>query len=160
MQKKGQAAMEFLMTYGWAILAAIVVIGILGVYFFSSDVLTPKSAIVSAPFYANAWNAISDAGGTLGVTLEIKNNGGETYTISDVSLSGATVGGVTRGCTVGGATTPAAITAGSMGSLTIDCDLVTADAGEIFKGDITISYTKSGSNIPLTSSGSITESIV
>ena len=27
--KKGQAAMEFLMTYGWAILAAIIVIGVL-----------------------------------------------------------------------------------------------------------------------------------
>ena len=57
MQKKGQAAMEFLMTYGWAILAAIVVIGILGVYFFRSDMMTPKGAIVSAPFYANAQNA-------------------------------------------------------------------------------------------------------
>lgn len=29
MDKKGQAAMEFLMTYGWAILAAIVAIGVL-----------------------------------------------------------------------------------------------------------------------------------
>lgn len=27
--KQGQAAMEFLMTYGWAILAAIIVIGVL-----------------------------------------------------------------------------------------------------------------------------------
>jgi len=37
MRTKGQAAMEFLMTYGWAILAAIIVIGILGYYYFSSD---------------------------------------------------------------------------------------------------------------------------
>ena len=27
--KKGQAAMEFLMTYGWAILAAVIVVGVL-----------------------------------------------------------------------------------------------------------------------------------
>ena len=31
-KKKGQAAMEFLMTYGWAILAALIAIGVL-VYF-------------------------------------------------------------------------------------------------------------------------------
>jgi len=155
--KKGQAAMEFLMTYGWAILAAIVVIGILGVYFFRSDVLTPKSAVVSPPFYANAWNA-GVAGG--GVTLEIKNNGGESLVVSDVSLSSATVGGVARACIVGGATDPATITAGAMGDLTIDCTLVAADVGEIFKGDIVITYTKSGSLIDLTSTGSITEAIV
>ena len=29
-RKKGQAAMEFLMTYGWAILAAIIVIAVIG----------------------------------------------------------------------------------------------------------------------------------
>jgi len=33
MIKRGQAAMEFLMTYGWAILAAIIVIGVLAIYF-------------------------------------------------------------------------------------------------------------------------------
>ena len=32
MQKRGQAAMEFLMTYGWAILAAIIVIGVLAYF--------------------------------------------------------------------------------------------------------------------------------
>lgn len=32
--KKGQAALEFLMTYGWAILSAIIVIGTLGSYFY------------------------------------------------------------------------------------------------------------------------------
>jgi len=32
-QNKGQASMEFLMTYGWAILSAIVVICVLAIYF-------------------------------------------------------------------------------------------------------------------------------
>jgi hypothetical protein len=31
--RRGQAAMEFLMTYGWAIIAAIIVIGVLAIYF-------------------------------------------------------------------------------------------------------------------------------
>lgn len=43
MNKKGQAAMEFLMTYGWAILAAVVVIGVLA-YFgvFNPGTYTPQ----------------------------------------------------------------------------------------------------------------------
>lgn len=32
--KRGQAALEFLMTYGWAILSAMIVIGALGSYFY------------------------------------------------------------------------------------------------------------------------------
>jgi len=55
MQKKEQTAMKFLMNHSWAILIAIIVIGILGVYFFS-----------------NTWNA-GVAG--RGVELELKNNG-------------------------------------------------------------------------------------
>lgn len=35
--KKGQQALEFLMTYGWAILSAIIVIGALGSYFYFSQ---------------------------------------------------------------------------------------------------------------------------
>jgi len=156
MQKKGQAAMEFLMTYGWAILAAIVVIGILGVYFFSSDVLTPKSAIVSAPFYANAWNVV---GGT-GVTLELKNNGGVNYDSIVVDINNPTIGGTdTIGCTPD-AGNPTSIDAGDAETFLIDCGSATTDVGEVFKGDIIITYQKANSDVDLTSSGSITESIV
>ena len=156
--KKGQAAMEFLMTYGWAILAAIVVIGILGVYFFRSDVLTPKSAVVSPPFYVNAWNADVSEGG---ITLEFKNNGGENYNVTSVGISSATVGGTTRACTADTSPDPTGgINAGSSAVFLIDCSLVTGDVGETFKGDITISYTKSGSLVGLSSTGSVTESII
>ena len=41
MKKKAQAAMEFLMTYGWAILVVLVVIGALA-YF---GVLSPKKLL-------------------------------------------------------------------------------------------------------------------
>jgi uncharacterized protein (UPF0333 family) len=50
MKTKGQAAMEFLMTYGWAILAAIIVIGVLAIYFRPSA-LTSNNVIVTAPLY-------------------------------------------------------------------------------------------------------------
>lgn len=34
MNKKGQKALEFLMTYGWAVLSAIIIVGSLGSYFY------------------------------------------------------------------------------------------------------------------------------
>ena len=82
--KKGQAAMEFLMTYGWAILAAIVAIGVLA-YFgvFSPGKLAGSSAIVNNPFYANSWQVLSTA-----INLEMTNNGGDTLTVSKILVNG------------------------------------------------------------------------
>ncbi|MCK5449465.1 hypothetical protein KAI32_01220, partial [Candidatus Pacearchaeota archaeon] len=48
--KKGQAALEFLMTYGWAILAAVIAIGVLA-YFgvFSPGKYLPEICTLTAP---------------------------------------------------------------------------------------------------------------
>ncbi len=144
MRRKGQAAMEFLMTYGWAILAAIIVIGILGYYYFSSDVLTPKASVVNPPFYLNAQNA-----NTTGVLLELKNNGGETYNITDVAISGCGNSDVI----------PDEVAAGGLKTVTVTCGSALT-AGSTFKGDITITYRKQGSSVDLTSTGSMTEPVI
>ena len=156
MEKKGQAAMEFLMTYGWAILAAIIAIGVLA-YFgvFTPGKYTSGTAIVTTPFYVNAWN-VDDSDG--GVNLELRNNGGDQYTVSAVSISSATVGGADSTCT-STVTTPAAISAGSLGTVLLPCTGVTGGEGNNFKGDITITYRKAGSGIDLTSTGTIAEKV-
>ena len=135
MQRKGQAAMEFLMTYGWAILAAVIAIGVLA-YFgvFSPGKYVSSSAVVNAPFYVNAWNAK-----TAGITLELKNNGGEAFDIQSV--------GVTN-CGTYSTLTPVAADASA--TVLVPCALT---AGNSFKGDITISYRKTGSSVDLTSTG-------
>src|SRR3990167_2941907 len=79
-RRMGQAAMEFLMTYGWAILAAIIVIGVLALYFRPSG-LTPESAFVGTPFYAKA----ASVTGTV-VEIEIQNNGGEAIPNANMTL--------------------------------------------------------------------------
>ncbi len=140
MRRKGQAAMEFLMTYGWAILAAIIVIGILGYYYFSSDVLTPKASVLNPPFYLNAQNAQ-----TTGITLELKNNGGETYTLQNVSVSGCN-----------STDTAGDIVSGNTTAISLPCTLT---SGSTFKGDITVTYRKVGSSVDLTSRGSMTEPV-
>jgi len=147
-KKRGQAAMEFLMTYGWAILAAIIAIGVLA-YFgvFSPGQFIGSSAIVTAPFYANAWNV--DASN---VNIELQNNGGETLFVAKVALTD--LDGATS-CT---ALEPYGhIGSGRANVTTVACAGMTV--GETFKGDVTITYFKIGGQLNLTSTGSITDTV-
>lgn len=135
-KKRGQAALEFLMTYGWAILSAIIVIGALGSYFyFNQDEST--SVFVNAPFYGVAASA---AGSTL--NLEIENKGGE-------SLKNVTVGVTT--CT----SNSTGFNSSVSGPQIVTLSGCTMNSGDTFKGDITVSYLRPNSNLPLTSTGSV-----
>ena len=138
---KGQAAMEFLMTYGWAILAAIIVIGILGYYYFSRDVLTPKAAVVNPPFYLNG-----QVVNVTGVYLELKNNGDDTYNVTRVTVTNC---GETPSA-------PGSVSSGSVVLASVNC---TQTAGNTFKGTINVYYTKTGSNLTQATTGSITQSV-
>ena len=153
MHKKGQAAMEFLMTYGWAILAAIIAIGVLA-YFgvFSPGKYTTGSTVVNPPFYANAWNVQAEVGGVgsnSGIILELRNNGGEDFEIQSVDVAGC-----------GTFSTPTTVATGALQAFTIDCGTNVLVEGASFKGDITITYLKEGtSTVELTSTGTIAEKV-
>jgi uncharacterized protein (UPF0333 family) len=136
--KKGQAAMEFLMTYGWAILAAVIVIGVLA-YFgvFSPSTYVPNSCMVSAPFGCNA----GVASATNGVTLEIRNGAGEPLNVTSVNVGGC---GTTSSVGV--------VAADSLTTVNVAC---TPAVNTKFKGDVTVSYKKQSSNLELTSSGQL-----
>src|SRR3989344_5000931 len=152
MDRKGQAAVEFLMTYGWAILAAVIAIGVLA-YFgvFSPGKYVTGSAIVNAPFYVNAWNVQESIGTDGGINIELRNKGGEDYNVYSLGVSGC--GTFTPG-------TPQTVTASSTAIFQITCATGTGlTAGNTFKGDITISYRKTGSSVDLTSTGTIAEKI-
>ena len=140
MMKKGQAAMEFLMTYGWAILAAVIVIGVLA-YFgvFSPSTYVPNQCILSAPFGCNA--GVAD---TAGVTIELRNGGGETYNMTEVDISGCN------------STYVGSVASDSLTTVVVSCVL---PVDTKFKGDIGISYRKVGSNLTLTSSGTIVSKV-
>lgn len=151
MERKGQAAMEFLMTYGWAILAAIIAIGVLA-YFgvFSPGKYATGSTVLNPPFYANAWNVDASSGA---VNLEIKNNGGETYNITAVSLTNTPSGvSCTDDSVVG------TIAAGATVQANPTCTGLTA--GNSFKADVTVTYRKENSAIDLTSTGTISDKVV
>ena len=78
--KKGQAAMEFLMTYGWAIIVVLVAIGALA-YFgvLSPNKLLPERTTFSAPL-ANIDNALISAADN-SVEIAFKNNKGVDITL-------------------------------------------------------------------------------
>lgn len=78
MKKKGQAAMEYLMTYGWAILIIIVVVGAL----FAMGVFKTESAVACSPCFSN-FAFVDYASGT----LIVRNGPNE---IEDISLSSGT----------------------------------------------------------------------
>lgn len=153
MERKGQAAMEFLMTYGWAILAAIVVIAVLAIYFRPST-LVSGSTFVTAPFYAQG----SVVSLTNGVQLEVKNNGGEQLTVSSLDL---VVKSPSTGVTCSGAftnTSSLTLESGQTVILSRACSWGSVSSGQ-FSADISISYNKQGSDLTQKSTGSLAGSI-
>ena len=82
MFKKGQAAMEFLMTYGWAILVVLIALGAL----FYLGVFNPKtgnSYQVTAPFSAQDLKV-----DTTGVQLKVGGSGITTATLTAMNVNG------------------------------------------------------------------------
>jgi len=140
--KRGQAALEFLMTYGWAILSAIIVIGALGSYFYFNQGGS-TSIFMNAPFYGLAASA-DESSGLL--SLEIENKGGETLNVTSISVPGCTENN-TYYSTSSGAEIRTLACAGLA-------------QGESFSGDITITYLRPGSALALTSTGSVSTPIV
>ncbi|MEK6792404.1 MAG: hypothetical protein AABX96_02945 [Nanoarchaeota archaeon] len=151
-QKKGQAAMEFLMTYGWAILAAIVAIGVLA-YFgvFSPGKLTGSSQITNNPFYASA-SQVDSVSNT--IKLELTNNGGDTAVISEISVTGT---GASAGiiCSVSPIPPAGDATPGRIILFTTNICAPILTSGNNFAGDIKITYKKQGSTLNQISTGTL-----
>lgn len=153
--RKAQAAMEFLMTYGWAILVVLAAIGALA-YFgvLSPDKMLPEKTTFMAPL-ANIDNAVVSASGRT-IQVVVQNNLGQTVSIAN----GTTGVSATADCaSVSGFTAvPNSVPNGEKATLTWTCG-GTFTAGSKFKSDLTFTYTNtfSGQNHPHT--GSITAKV-
>ena len=119
--KKGQAALEFLTTYGWAFLVILVMIGALG-YFgvLSPGNFLPQRCNVGPEFSCDDYQATKTTG-LVNVSLILKNNLGESMSVSSTDFS-ATSGSVPLTCSV----SPATVSAG--GELTVSCTNTTETA--------------------------------
>jgi len=115
--KKGQAALEFLTTYGWAFLVILVMIGALG-YFgvLSPQNFLPQRCSVGPEFTCDDYQATSSGpGGDVNVSAVLKNNLGEAMDVDATDFS-AVSGTLKMNCT----TSKTRISAGE--GLTLSCE--------------------------------------
>ncbi|MCW1304729.1 MAG: hypothetical protein OH354_03050 [Candidatus Parvarchaeota archaeon] len=86
MKKKAQAALEYLMTYGWAILVIVIVIAAL----YALGVFTPKASVPCTPCFSSfAYLDHSYVNGTL--TLKIRN-GPRAIVVSNATFKNPSTG--------------------------------------------------------------------
>ena len=136
--KKAQAAMEFMMTYGWAILivlAAIAALAYFGV-FRSGDNIVPVCKLESG--FSCDQKVTPNS-----ITLVINNGASKDITVDTI--------------TVGGCSDLTVDTAFNRDDkitfVLTGCD--NGDAGTKFKGDVTIEYTEVESGIDRTMKGTV-----
>ena len=140
--KRGQAAMEFLMTYGWAILAAIIVVGVLWYIIGNPGNLAGNTFTMQPPIDGVAMSAPAAAPGVM--TLEIRNGVGKSISVTELTVTGC-------GSYVA---VPVAMTQGQK----IQFDITCAGAlvkGDRFVGDVAMKYTTSDSTLVQQATGSI-----
>jgi uncharacterized protein (UPF0333 family) len=126
MFKKAQAAMEFLMTYGWAILVVLAAIGALA-YFgvLSPDRFLPEKCTLPAGIACLDFRYSGTA-----IEMSIQNGAG--FDMSGVSV---TINGTN--CNANNSAGSGTLTNGQKDTYVVTC---TPDSGK-FKGDVTFAYT-------------------
>jgi len=144
--KKGQAALEFLTTYGWAFLVILVMIGALA-YFgvLNPQKYLPEKCIITTGLDCTDWQITK--GATSYARVHITNNLGSTITyINMTSTSCSTV-----------AVNNSGISSGVSFDMvcTIPAATLTASVGDKFKMPLAFAYTKSGGTYPKTAYGEL-----
>lgn len=165
MNKKGQAAMEFLMTYGWAILVVLAAIGALA-YFgvLSPSALLPERTTFTAPI-PSVDTAVIQEDGT--ITIAFRNNVGSQIEIKNVTAADEDCGGPVSESTEvsveGGAfaSTPVSVNNGQAFRVRFTCtNDGNMDAGQRFKSGITILYENMETNLERPHTGGVEGRIV
>ncbi len=144
--KKGQAAMEFLMTYGWAILVVLAAIAALA-YF---GVLSPEKFLPEKCILEPGLACVSHKVEPTTVTLVISNGKGRTIIVDSIAV-GSCSGTFTE--TMPSGTDHTFVISGIGGS----CD--NGVSKEKFKADITLGYTEKDTNLTKTAFGNINTKI-
>ena len=151
--KKGQAAMEFLMTYGWAILVVLIAIGALA-YFgvLSPERFLPEKCVIStgSGLFCDEFTTSSSADT---VTVRIKNILTESTWVDSVALD-------SPACTF--STPDTQIAADGTADFVLACAAGALTSGDKIKGSLTISFdvgTAAGDGLPKSTTGQIVTSI-
>ena len=137
--KKSQAAMEFLMTYGWAILVVLAAIAALA-YF---GVLSPEKFLPQKCILVPGLVCVSHKVEPTKVTLVITQSLGKTITVNSVAVASCSS---SFNQDMQTDTTSTFVIGGSCSNGLVK---------DTFKGDITFSYTEKNYNLTKTARGNI-----
>ena len=137
--KKSQAAMEFLMTYGWAILVVLAAIAALA-YFgvLSPEKFLPEKCVLSPGLACVSHKITTDT-----AILVIANGLGRTIIVNSLSIGGCSTSGLESQMLSGNET---------MFTITGCTNGVSKD---VFKGDVTLGYTEKATGLTKTVYGDI-----
>jgi hypothetical protein len=151
---RGQSAVEYMMTYGWAILVVLVagvLLWQLGFLEMSKNIQPDKRGF--SQVVPIDW--VLQTGGTL--TMVLQNNAGTIITLQDAAAgTGANlISGGTGACTFGGLPPDPNMRPGSTQSITFTgCPVEAAlTTGEYFRVNVTISYANPSSGLDHKSNG-------
>ena len=137
-QKRSQAAMEFLMTYGWAILVVLAAIAALAYFgILSPEKFLPEKCVL-APGLACVQHKVDPAT----TTLIISNGFGRTIRVTDLQVGACN--GAFNTTMVSGIESTFTLTSCSNGV-----------SKEAFKGDIKLTYLDTSYNITKTVHGNL-----
>lgn len=129
-KKKGQAAMEFLMTYGWALLVVLIAIAALAFF----GLLNPSRFLPEKCEIAPGLTCMDFTANSENLTI-LLNNGLGTR-LQDLTIN------ATNCNTVGGnISSPANISEGQTVKFEFGCEDVSTYSGTRFKSDLEIDYT-------------------
>ena len=142
-KNKSQAAMEFLMTYGWAILVVLAAIAALA-YFgvLSPEKFLPQKCIL-VPGLACQQHKVEPTK----ITLVISQSLGRTITVTNIDVAGCS------------GTFSQDMQTDSTNTFVIGGSCNNGPVKDKFKGDITLTYTDKQYNITKTAHGSINSEV-
>lgn len=128
-QKRGQAALEFLMTYGWAILVVLVAIGALTYFGVRPASVLPEKCILQAGMTCDS---VIFEGSTPRVQMRITNRLGKTISNPQLDMGECGTTSLPASTTLGDGENVTFTISGSMG-----CDTT---SGRQFSGPFKIVY--------------------
>ena len=131
--KKGQSALEYLMTYGWAILIIIIVGGVLYYYgVFSPGKLVGENKIGFSKVDVDAWTI--ESGTPPVMKIKLVNKVGKDINITQISVTDGTN-------TDSNTTVNEKVSAGEKSDfISVDLTNLNPSSGSAYKYDVTIYY--------------------
>ncbi len=150
--KKGQAALDFMMTYGWAILLVVIIaIALFAMGIFNPSNFIGNKAAGFAGTTVTGWSL--DSAGTF--TIKAVNNVGNPIKLDSISV---VIGNATVSVPVSNATIAVGADSGILTSDVGAFGAQTAASG--YTASVNIKYTDTSANFPYVSSGTLTGKIV